>query len=269
MKVRDIMTSAFVSCQKETDIGTAARLMLEGRFGTLPVVDTQDTLVGIITDRDIAMAAATRRRNASQIAVPRGHEPACPELLRGRRVVCRAEADGRGAGATPAGPGCDRSTRRNRVAGRRCEAGSRSTPRRVLGTICQHRHGHLLAAGGRAGYRFFGYVRQRLGTTSEPRSKRQRRQVSRSSSNSSATSSYESAPSLANTFPSGSTRQRRTRVIAPETEQWSLDLLRSGRVRLLDERKEVRASPRACSQHDAHRARAHQPAWPASHRQSS
>jgi CBS domain-containing protein len=69
MKVRDIMTSALVSCQKETDIGTAARLMLEGRFGTLPVVDTQGTLVGIITDRDIAMAAATRRRNASHIAV--------------------------------------------------------------------------------------------------------------------------------------------------------------------------------------------------------
>jgi CBS domain-containing protein len=69
MKVRDIMTSAFVSCQKETDIGTAARLMLEGRFGTLPVVDTQGTLVGIITDRDIAMAAATRQRNASHIAV--------------------------------------------------------------------------------------------------------------------------------------------------------------------------------------------------------
>jgi acetoin utilization protein AcuB len=64
MKVRDIMTSAFVSCQKETDIGTAARLMLEGRFGTLPVVDTQGRLVGIITDRDIAMAAATRQRNA-------------------------------------------------------------------------------------------------------------------------------------------------------------------------------------------------------------
>jgi CBS domain-containing protein len=69
MKVRDIMTSAFVSCQKETDIGTAARLMFEGRFGTLPVVDDHGTVAGIITDRDIAMAAATRRRNASHIAV--------------------------------------------------------------------------------------------------------------------------------------------------------------------------------------------------------
>jgi CBS domain-containing protein len=69
MKVRDIMTGDVVSCPKETDIGTAAKLMLQGRFGTLPVVDAHGRLAGIITDRDIAMAAATRQRNASHIAV--------------------------------------------------------------------------------------------------------------------------------------------------------------------------------------------------------
>ena len=69
MKARDIMTRRVVSCQKETDLGTAARLMLEGRFGTLPVIDAHGRLAGIITDRDIAMAAAMRHRNASHIAV--------------------------------------------------------------------------------------------------------------------------------------------------------------------------------------------------------
>jgi CBS domain-containing protein len=69
MKVRDIMTRNVVSCQKEVDIGAAARLMLEGRFGTLPVVDAHGRLAGIITDRDIAMAASTRQRSASHIAV--------------------------------------------------------------------------------------------------------------------------------------------------------------------------------------------------------
>jgi CBS domain-containing protein len=58
-----------VSCQADATIGTAARLMLEGRFGTLPVVDIHGKVAGIITDRDIAMAAATRQRNASHIAV--------------------------------------------------------------------------------------------------------------------------------------------------------------------------------------------------------
>jgi CBS-domain-containing membrane protein len=69
MRVRDIMTPDVVSCNKETDIGTAAKLMLEGGFGTLPVVDPQRRLIGIITDRDIAMAAATRERTASRISV--------------------------------------------------------------------------------------------------------------------------------------------------------------------------------------------------------
>jgi CBS domain-containing protein len=69
MKVRDIMPRDVVSCQKETNVGRAARLMLQGQFGTLPVVDAHGRLAGIITDRDIAMAAATRQRNASHIAV--------------------------------------------------------------------------------------------------------------------------------------------------------------------------------------------------------
>ena len=69
MKVGDIMTRNVVSCRKDADIGTAARLMLEGRFGTLPVVDAHGRLAGIVTDRDIAMAAATRQRNAAHIGV--------------------------------------------------------------------------------------------------------------------------------------------------------------------------------------------------------
>jgi CBS domain-containing protein len=69
MTVGDIMTRKVVSCRKDTDVGTAARLMLVGRFGALPVVDSHGRVAGIITDRDIAMATATRQRNASYIAV--------------------------------------------------------------------------------------------------------------------------------------------------------------------------------------------------------
>jgi acetoin utilization protein AcuB len=64
MKVQDIMTRDVVSCQTDANIGTAARLMLQGGFGTLPVVDPHGKVTGIITDRDIAMAATTRQRNA-------------------------------------------------------------------------------------------------------------------------------------------------------------------------------------------------------------
>ena len=69
MKVHDIMTRDVVSCRQDADVGAAGRLMLDGHVGTLPVVDPDGRLVGIITDRDIAMAAATRQRNASHIVV--------------------------------------------------------------------------------------------------------------------------------------------------------------------------------------------------------
>jgi CBS domain-containing protein len=80
MKVRDIMTTTVVSCRKDTDIATAAKLMLEGRFGILPVVDEHGRVAGIITDRDIAMAVGTRQRNAAHIPVYEGmsgHVRAC------------------------------------------------------------------------------------------------------------------------------------------------------------------------------------------------
>jgi CBS domain-containing protein len=69
MKVREIMTRDVIACQKETDLGAAARLMLGGGCGMLPVTDARGRLIGIITDRDIAVAAATRQRNAAHIAV--------------------------------------------------------------------------------------------------------------------------------------------------------------------------------------------------------
>jgi len=69
MKVRDIMTTDVVSCQNGADVARAGRMMLEGGVGTLPVVDRQGRVAGVITDRDIAIAAATRQRNASHIGV--------------------------------------------------------------------------------------------------------------------------------------------------------------------------------------------------------
>jgi CBS domain-containing protein len=78
MKVRDIMTKDVVSCQKSTDVATAGRLMLQGHFGLIPVVDTHGHVAGVLTDRDIALAAATRHRDAWHIAV---HEAMSSKVL--------------------------------------------------------------------------------------------------------------------------------------------------------------------------------------------
>ena len=69
MKVHDIMTREAVSCQTDSDLASAARIMLTGRVGTLPVVDAHGHVVGMLTDRDIAMATGIRVRDASDIAV--------------------------------------------------------------------------------------------------------------------------------------------------------------------------------------------------------
>jgi len=69
MRVHDIMSSDVVSCRSDTDLAQAAKLMWQGRLGSLPVVDPHGQVVGILTDRDIAMAVATRQRNATHIGV--------------------------------------------------------------------------------------------------------------------------------------------------------------------------------------------------------
>jgi len=78
MNVQEIMTRDAVSCHADTDLRRAAQSMFEGRFGTLPVVDAHRKVTGIITDRDIAMAVATRQRNASHIMV---HEAMSSHVL--------------------------------------------------------------------------------------------------------------------------------------------------------------------------------------------
>jgi CBS domain-containing protein len=68
MKIKDIMTTEVRTCSPDTDLAAAAALMLDGDCGILPVVD-EGKLVGIVTDRDMYIALATRNRLASQITV--------------------------------------------------------------------------------------------------------------------------------------------------------------------------------------------------------
>ncbi|HEX9743524.1 MAG TPA: CBS domain-containing protein [Nitrospiraceae bacterium] len=69
MKVKDIMNSPVQSCGPETNLGAAAMMMWDSDCGVLPVVNYEGTVVGMITDRDICMAAATKNRHPSEITV--------------------------------------------------------------------------------------------------------------------------------------------------------------------------------------------------------
>jgi len=69
MKVEDVMTEDVQFCTPETNLATAAMQMWDHDCGTLPVVSEDGTAMGMITDRDICIAAATRHRDIAEIRV--------------------------------------------------------------------------------------------------------------------------------------------------------------------------------------------------------
>ena len=69
MKVQDVMMGEVKSCRPETNLAEAATIMLNYDCGVLPVVNNENKVIGMITDRDIAIAVATKARLASEIPV--------------------------------------------------------------------------------------------------------------------------------------------------------------------------------------------------------
>jgi CBS domain-containing protein len=60
MSLQDMMTRGAVTCRADDTLERATQLMWENDLGFLPVVDRDDRVIGVITDRDILMAAYTR-----------------------------------------------------------------------------------------------------------------------------------------------------------------------------------------------------------------
>jgi CBS domain-containing protein len=98
VKVKDIMTLNPKACMPTTALAQAAHLMWDNDCGILPVVTDGGRVVGVITDRDICMAAAMKGRTLANIAVeevssgevypckPTDNVIAALEIMRERRV---------------------------------------------------------------------------------------------------------------------------------------------------------------------------------------
>jgi CBS domain-containing protein len=69
MHVKEIMSHPVVSCPATSTLDQAARLMWESDAGIIPVVNDQGRLAGVITDRDVCMAAYTQGQPLSAIPV--------------------------------------------------------------------------------------------------------------------------------------------------------------------------------------------------------
>jgi CBS domain-containing protein len=67
MKVQELMTGDPLSCAASTNLAEAVKLMWDGDCGVIPVTDETRRVVGMITDRDICIALATRNLLATQV----------------------------------------------------------------------------------------------------------------------------------------------------------------------------------------------------------
>jgi CBS domain-containing protein len=99
MKVEEVMRKRAESCSRDTDLAAAAMIMWRNDCGAVPVTEAAGgKVVGVITDRDICMAVATRHRRAEEIMVgdvvsealhtvhPQQDVHAALEIMKSRRV---------------------------------------------------------------------------------------------------------------------------------------------------------------------------------------
>src|SRR5262245_43040666 len=85
MIVKEVAALNVKSCSPDTDLASAAKIMWDCDCGAVPVVNEGRIVVGILTDRDICIAAATRAAAPSQIRVP--------DVMSKDTAVCVVEDD--------------------------------------------------------------------------------------------------------------------------------------------------------------------------------
>lgn len=64
---KEIMTRSPQCCSGETTLNDVANLMVEADCGEIPVTDSSNRLVGVITDRDIVCRAVAKGKNPSAV----------------------------------------------------------------------------------------------------------------------------------------------------------------------------------------------------------
>lgn len=83
MKVADLMTRNVRACAIHESLNAAARIMWDHDCGCAPVVDRHGRLAGMITDRDICMAAYTQGIPLEAIPIERAMSARVVSCVRG------------------------------------------------------------------------------------------------------------------------------------------------------------------------------------------
>lgn len=85
MKVQDVMMRTPAFCSPETNLGAAVEILWNRNCGMLPILDSQQKVVGVVTDRDLCVALGTRNRLPGDIQVS--------EVASGNVYSCKPEDD--------------------------------------------------------------------------------------------------------------------------------------------------------------------------------
>lgn len=89
MKVKEVMNTNPQVCTLTDNLAAAAGLMWDNDCGVLPVIAEGGKVVGLITDRDICMAASMKNQRLSNLAVA--------DVISGDVYACKPEEDIRSA----------------------------------------------------------------------------------------------------------------------------------------------------------------------------
>ncbi len=69
MNVSELMTRDVATCKMDHSLTCSAKIMWDYDCGVVPIVDDDNRVVGMITDRDICMAAFSQGRPLNEIPV--------------------------------------------------------------------------------------------------------------------------------------------------------------------------------------------------------
>lgn len=91
MQIKDVMSHPAVTCPTSATLDNAARLMWEFDCGVVPVLDAKGRVAGIVTDRDICMAAYTQGKPLHAIGVTSAMSKAVVAVHAGETVETAEE----------------------------------------------------------------------------------------------------------------------------------------------------------------------------------
>jgi CBS domain-containing protein len=83
MKAGDVMTTGAATVRPEAPLVEAAQLMVQHQISGLPVVDSQERLVGLVTENDFLRAGASGKPRLLEMLTTAGTEA---DELKARRV---------------------------------------------------------------------------------------------------------------------------------------------------------------------------------------